>query len=110
MRCKVAALAVMFVLSPVGALQAQITNASMTGRVIDPTKGVIVGAKVTLTNISTNVQSQGTTNETGSYYVTNLLPGPYRVQVEKLGFKTVIAPGIVLHVQDVPARKTTGVS
>src|ERR1700730_6245062 len=101
MRCKVAALAFMLVLSPVGALQAQITNASMTGRVIDPTKGVIVGAKVTLTNISTNVQSQGTTNETGSYYVTNLLPGPYRVQVEKLGFKTVIEPGIVLHVQDV---------
>jgi hypothetical protein len=101
MRCKVAVLAVMLVLSPVGALRAQITNASMTGRVTDPTKGVVEGAKVTLTNISTNVQSQGTTNETGSYYVTNLLPGRYRVQVEKPGFKTVIEPGIVLHVQDV---------
>src|SRR3984893_1569380 len=84
-----------------GDLQAQITNASLTGRVTDPTKGVVPGAKVTLTNISTNVQSQGTTNDTGSYYVTNLLPGTYRMQVEKLGFKTVIKPGIVLHVQDV---------
>ena len=30
------------------------------------------------------------TNQTGSYYVTNLPPGTYRIEAEKLGFKVVI--------------------
>ncbi len=84
-----------------GVLQAQTTNASLTGRVTDPTKGVVPGAKITLTNTRTTVHYDGTTNDTGSYYVTNLLPGTYRMEVEKPGFTTVLKPEIVLHVQDV---------
>src|SRR3984893_11890940 len=98
---RVAAVAVMLVLSFAGALQAQTPNATLTGRVADPSKSVIRDAKVTLINIGTNVRYEGTTNETGSYYVTTLPPGTYRMEVEKLGFKTVIKPDIVLHVQDV---------
>ena len=30
----------------------------------------------------------------------NLPPGPYRLQVSKVGFKTIIKPDIVLNVQD----------
>src|SRR6202007_189269 len=37
---------------------------------------------------------------TGSYYVTNLPPGTYRIEVEKLGFKVVIKADLILHVQD----------
>jgi hypothetical protein len=40
------------------------------------------------------------TNQTGSYYVTNLPPGTYRIEVEKLGFKVVIKADLILHVQD----------
>jgi len=40
------------------------------------------------------------TNATGSYYVTDLPPGTYRIEVEKVGFKAVIKSDLVLHVQD----------
>src|SRR5262249_23725449 len=39
-------------------------------------------------------------NSTGSYTITALPPGAYRVEVEKAGFKTIVQTGIVLHVQD----------
>jgi len=32
--------------------------------------------------------------------VTNLPPGTYRIEVEKLGFKVVIKSDLILHVQD----------
>src|ERR1700681_4654370 len=89
------------VLSVAGALQAQSPNASVTGRVTDPSKAVVSDAKVTLINYGTNLHNQGATNESGSYYITDLLPGTYRLEVSKIGFKTVIKPDIVLHVQDV---------
>src|ERR1700722_9996657 len=101
MRCKVAALPVMLILFLVGALKAQSPNASLTGRVTDQSKAVIAGTKITLINTGTNLRFEGTTNDTGNYYITELPPGAYRMEVEKPGFKTIIKPDIVLHVQDV---------
>ena len=81
-------------------LQAQSAHASLTGRITDPQKAVITGASVTVINTGTGIHYQGLTNETGEYYVTNLPPGRYRIEVEKLGFKAVIQSGLTLHVQD----------
>src|SRR6266436_6232885 len=88
------------VLSAVIPLCGQSTNASLTGRITDPSKAVIADARVTVINTSTRVHYEGVTNETGSYYVTNLPPGTYRIEVEKLGFKAVITSDVILHVQD----------
>jgi Carboxypeptidase regulatory-like domain len=82
------------------ALSAQSTNASLTGRLTDPRKAVIAGATVTAINTGTGIHYQGLTNGTGTYYVSNLPPGRYRIEVEKLGFKAVIQSGVILHVQD----------
>jgi hypothetical protein len=89
-------------LSPLlaGVLHAQSTSASLTGRITDPKKAVISDAKVTAINTGTQIHYQGLTNETGTYYISNLLPGRYRIEVEKLGFKAVIQSGVILHVQD----------
>jgi len=81
-------------------LNAQSTHASLTGRVTDPRKAVIHGATVTVINTGTGIHYQGITNETGEYYVTDLPPGRYRIEIEKLGFKAVIQSGVILHVQD----------
>src|SRR6266403_1824511 len=81
-------------------LQAQSTNASLTGRVTDPTRAVIAEAKVIVINTGTGVRYEGITNQTGSYYVTDLPPGRYRIEVEKIGFKAVIKSDLTLHVQD----------
>jgi hypothetical protein len=94
-------LSAMLVLSFVGALQAQSPNASVTGRVTDTSKAAVEDAKVTLINKGTNIRYEGKTNETGSYYVTDLPIGTYSMEVEKTGFRTVIKPDVVLHVQDV---------
>ena len=79
---------------------AQSTNASLTGRVTDPAKALIVDAKVTAISADTNVRFETATNETGQYYLTNLSPGRYQIEIEKPGFKKVIKPDVVLHVQD----------
>jgi hypothetical protein len=83
-----------------GLLHAQSTNASLTGRITDSSKAVVPNAKVITINTGTRVHYETVTNETGSYYVTNLPPGTYRIEVEKLGFKVVIKSDLVLHVQD----------
>jgi len=92
--------AVLFPLLLVAGAYAQSTHASLTGRVTDPKKAVIRGASVTVINTGTGIHYQGLTNETGEYYVTDLPPGRYRIEVEKLGFKAVIQSGLILHVQD----------
>ncbi len=81
-------------------VQAQSSHASLTGRVTDPRKAVIAAATVTVINTGTGLHYQGFTNETGEYYVTDLPPGRYRIEVEKIGFKAVIQSGLILHVQD----------
>jgi hypothetical protein len=83
-----------------GVLLAQSTNASLTGRVTDPRKAVIAAATITVINTGTGIHYEGLTNGTGTYYVSNLPPGRYRIEVEKLGFKAVIQSGVILHVQD----------
>jgi Carboxypeptidase regulatory-like domain len=84
----------------VAVLNAQSTNASLTGRVTDPSRAIIPEARVAVINTGTGIHYEGVTNETGSYYVANLPPGMYRIEVEKLGFKTVIKSDVILHVQD----------
>jgi len=98
MRIVVRALVLSVLLARV--LQAQSTSASLTGRITDPHKAVIRDAKVTAINAGTDIHYQGLTNDTGTYYISNLPPGGYRIEVEKLGFKAVIQPDVILHVQD----------
>jgi hypothetical protein len=81
-------------------INAQSTNASLTGRITDSSKAVVPDAKVIVINTGTRVRFDTITNQTGSYYVTNLPPGSYRIEVEKLGFKVVIKADLILHVQD----------
>ena len=78
----------------------QSTTASLTGRITDPGRKVIAQANVSVINTSTGTRYAGLTNEAGTYYVSDLPPGRYRMEVEKLGFKAVVESGIVLHVQD----------
>ena len=81
-------------------LGAQSTNGTINGRVVDPSNGVIIGADILVINDATGVTYSGKTNDDGIYVVPNLPPGPYRLQVAKIGFKTLIKPDIVLNIQD----------
>lgn len=90
----------LFLASPT-ALVAQSTNATLTGRVTDPSKALIADVRIAAVNTGTNVRYETTTNGSGEYSLANLPPSFYRVEVEKDGFKKLIKPDLVLHVQDV---------
>jgi hypothetical protein len=81
-------------------LRAQSTNASITGRVTDPSKALIAGAKAAAVSSGTSFRYEAATNGSGEYYLTNLPPGTYRIEIEKTGFKKLIKPDVTLHVQD----------
>lgn len=81
-------------------LAAQSPNGTINGRVLDPSNRVIAGADILVINDVTSVKYSGKTNDDGIYVVPNLPPGPYRLQVSKVGFKTLIKPDIVLNIQD----------
>jgi len=97
---RVPALAFLIVVSFPSVLLAQSTNAGLTGRVTDPSKAAIAGAKVAAIRMETNFRYETVSNASGEYVLTNLPPGTYRLEVERAGFKKLIKPDVILHVQD----------
>ena len=61
------------------ALCAQSTNASLTGRITDPSKALIVDAKIAACSVGTNSRYEARSNRSGEYYLTNLPPSTYRI-------------------------------
>jgi hypothetical protein len=80
--------------------RSQSTNASLTGRITDTAKAVIVDARVAAISEETNVTYETTTDDSGAYHLGNLRPGLYRLEIEKTGFKKLIKPQVMLYVQD----------
>jgi Carboxypeptidase regulatory-like domain/TonB dependent receptor len=86
---------------------AQSPNGTISGIVLDPSGGVIVGADVLIINNATGVEYPGKANSEGYYVVPNIPPGNYRIQVSNSGFKTIIKPDIMVHVEDALAINFT---
>jgi hypothetical protein len=80
-------------------LLAQSPNGVINGLVVDSSSRAIVGADVVVVNDATGLKYTSKTNDEGIYVVPDLPPGPYRLQVSKVGFKAIIKPDIVLNVQ-----------
>src|ERR1700690_3793447 len=66
---------------------AQAFYGSLAGRVSERTGAVVRGASVTITSLETTEKRAGTTDGAGGYRFVNLIPGPYRVEIESPGFK-----------------------
>ena len=90
-----------------GAAFGQSADGTISGLVLDPSGMAIVGVDIQIVNDATGVKYAGFTNGEGIYAIPNLPPGPYRVQVSKIGFKTLIKPDVVLSVQDALAINFT---
>lgn len=96
---KLALLLVLFFAVSVTA-SAQHTYGTIVGRVSDEQDAVVPGAKVTSTNRNTNITRSAQTSQTGDYSLLNLLPGPYDVSVEMMGFKKSVAENITVRVNE----------
>jgi hypothetical protein len=77
---------------------AQVTGATLTGTVTDPSGAVVAGAQVTAKNNATGDTRQVTTDSAGLYNMPNLTPGAYDVKVSSTGFATSAQSGITLAV------------
>jgi len=99
-------LAIAFILLS-GFARAQSPNATIAGRVLDPSHAILSDAKVEAINLYTNIRYSGQTNREGSFVIPNLPPGPYRIEVSKSGFKTAVREDVVLRVQDIIALNFT---
>src|SRR5208282_1282645 len=67
----------------------QAVYGSILGSVTDPTGAAVNGAKVTVTSQTKNVSTEATTNESGNYDVTHLIPDVYTIRVTAAGFKVL---------------------
>ena len=84
-----------------GDVWAQAT-AQIAGTVRDQSGAVLPGVEVTLTQTETGVTRSATTNEAGSYVLSNLPIGPYRLEAALAGFRTFVQTGITLVVNAAP--------
>src|ERR1051325_2436728 len=81
-------------------LRAQDPNATVSGRVLDPAGAIVPGAQIRVINDATNIEYSTVTNDAGIYAIPSVPPGKYHVQVSKNGFKNIVKPDVILHVQD----------
>ncbi len=77
-------------------------TAQISGTVRDQTGAVLPGVEVTTTQTETGITRTVVTNETGSYVLSNLALGPYRLEAALPGFRTFVQTGIVLQVNSSP--------
>jgi Carboxypeptidase regulatory-like domain/TonB dependent receptor len=79
---------------------AQAVYGSILGTVTDPQGAAVSGAKVTVTDQNKGTIQQTTTNDSGNYTVTHLIPDTYSVKVEAQGFKSAELKDIVVRVDN----------
>jgi len=79
-------------------VQAQNASGSIIGVVTDPSGSVVPKAKITVTNVATNVSNDSTAGEDGTYQVLLLPIGSYRVSAEAPGFRRTVTNAQALEI------------
>jgi len=80
-------------------VQGQSTYGAVAGSVTDPSGAATADAQVTLTNLGTSEKRTQSTLAEGLYSFVTVIPGQYRIEVEKQGFKHVTREPVVVQVQ-----------
>src|SRR5271169_7162075 len=80
-------------------VRADVTG-SIQGVVRDRSQGAIAGARLTITNIETNLKYEATTGPDGSFRVLALPVGSYNLTATAAGFRNFVETGIVVKVND----------
>src|SRR5688572_17123213 len=77
-------------------------TAQISGTARDQSGAVLPGVEITATQTDTGIARNAITNETGSYVLSNLALGSYRLEAGLPGFRTYVQTGIVLQVNSSP--------
>ncbi len=92
-------LSVVLILTSSFSLHGQSTYGTVDGSVTDPSGAALTDAKVTLTNTGTQEKHTQVTGGQGSYQFVNVIPGEYRLDIEKSGFKHFGRTNVTVQVQ-----------
>ncbi|HYO84363.1 MAG TPA: TonB-dependent receptor [Bryobacteraceae bacterium] len=79
---------------------AQESRGTIVGRVADPTGAAIPGATVTVISNAMGTKQVASTNESGAWQATYLIPGMYTVEVDAGGFKKYVRKDVEVRVND----------
>ena len=83
--------------SPSAAAQ-QIGGSAIRGRVVDSQQAVLPGATIVVTHEESGTFRETLTGQDGTYFVTGLVPGPYRISAGVQGFRQVTRDNVRLAV------------
>jgi len=86
----------LFVLGVNGSILAGQASTILTGRIIDPQGGAMIGARVTLYTRDSTTHFRSTTDGNGSYRFERLRPGEYLIEAEASGFGSSAVQEITL--------------
>ncbi|HEX5885956.1 MAG TPA: carboxypeptidase-like regulatory domain-containing protein [Pyrinomonadaceae bacterium] len=78
-----------FVFLAATSANSQSNYATLSGTVFDPQQNVLAGGSVVVTSETTGASRSAVTNDSGSFQITGLLPGAYKVTVQANGFATL---------------------
>ena len=97
---KLLALTVVFVFGfALHTAQAQNVYGTIAGTITDSSGAAIANATLTLTNLGTGEKHTMEASPSGQYTFVNILPGRYRVEGEKSGFKKVVREPVVVEIE-----------
>lgn len=82
----------------VASLHAQVTGATVVGKVTDQVGAIVPNAKIDILRVATGTHREVMSNESGSYTVPNLVPGTYAITVTAPSFGTQVTNGLSLAV------------
>jgi len=89
-------------ISRVGVVYAQNTNATIRGQVLDPSGALVPNANVVIMNKNTGVMVfNGKTDSAGAFVAPQVIPGTYKVTVSAPGLKDAVIDNLVATVAQV---------
>ena len=100
--CLTGLLLVLTLFSPAGSF-AQLSTASVNGRIVDPSGAVVPNAAVVLRNVDTSVENTTLSNGSGVYAFLNITPGRYTLKATATGFSPAEVPALTLTVSQIAA-------
>ena len=100
--CSIASVVFLTILVTTVPAWAQKATAELNGRVTDSSGAVLPGVTVTATQTATGLERTAVTDGEGAYLLTNLPPGPYRLEISLQGFRGYVQTGLVLTVGATP--------
>ena len=86
---------------PAPTASAQALYGSIVGTITDQSSAVVTKALVTVTNTSTGLTREASTDQTGYYAISNLQEGAYDVVIKAPGFKAVTQRGVIVGINNV---------